>query len=89
MKTKLPPEVRQMLPLTPAVFFVLFSLASGDKHGYAIMQDTATFSSGEFRMGPGTLYGYPYPESEAAPLSPDMHFRHDPSYRAGRAKLSQ
>ena len=36
-----------------------------------------------------SAHGYPYPESEAAPLSPDMHFRHDPSYRAGRAKLSQ
>src|SRR5215831_6399953 len=56
MKPNLPPEVRQMLPLTPAVFFVLFSLANGNKHGYAIMQDTAIFSNGEFRMGPGTLY---------------------------------
>src|SRR5262249_22606749 len=56
MKTTLPSELRQMLPLTPAVFFVLFSLADGEKHGYAIMQDTATLSNGEFRMGPGTLY---------------------------------
>ena len=56
MKPNLPPELRQMLPLTPAVFFVLFSLANGEKHGYAIMQDTIAFSDGEFRMGPGTLY---------------------------------
>src|SRR5208283_5211110 len=56
MKNDLPPELRQMLPLTPAVFVVLFSLADGEKHGYAIMQDTTTFSNGEFRMGPGTLY---------------------------------
>lgn len=56
MKPHLPPEVRGMLPLTPAVFFVLFSLADAEKHGYAIMQDTITFSNGEFRMGPGTLY---------------------------------
>jgi DNA-binding PadR family transcriptional regulator len=56
MKTNLPPELRQMLPLTPAVFFVLFSLVDSEKHGYAIMQDTTAFSNGEFRMGPGTLY---------------------------------
>ena len=56
MKMSLPSELRQMLPLTPAVFFVLFSLADGEKHGYAIMQDTSAFSKGEFRMGPGTLY---------------------------------
>jgi len=44
------------LPLTPAVFFVLFSLADGEKHGYAIMQGMATLSGGKVHMGPGTLY---------------------------------
>lgn len=34
---------------------VLASLADGDKHGYAIMQDVETFAS--VRLGPGTLYG--------------------------------
>jgi DNA-binding PadR family transcriptional regulator len=53
---KIPEQLRQLLPLTPAVFFVLFSLADGDKHGYAIMQQMAELSRGEFRMGPGTLY---------------------------------
>jgi DNA-binding PadR family transcriptional regulator len=43
-------------PLTPAVFFTLFALASGDKHGYAIMQETRSLSDGSFRMGPATLY---------------------------------
>jgi DNA-binding PadR family transcriptional regulator len=43
-------------PLTPAVFFTLFALASGEKHGYAIMQETQTLSDGSFRMGPATLY---------------------------------
>jgi DNA-binding PadR family transcriptional regulator len=59
MKTKkdeLPNEVMRLLPLTPAVFFILFSLADGDKHGYAIMQETSKLSEGTFRMGPGTLY---------------------------------
>src|ERR1700676_1193159 len=59
MKTKkydLPNEVMRLLPLTPAVFFILFALADGDKHGYAIMQETDKLSEGRFRMGPGTLY---------------------------------
>jgi DNA-binding PadR family transcriptional regulator len=59
MKTKkhdLPNEVMRLLPLTPAVFFILFALADGDKHGYAIMQETSKLSEGRFRMGPGTLY---------------------------------
>jgi DNA-binding PadR family transcriptional regulator len=38
------------------VFYVLFSLADGEKHGYAIMQAMAALSDGKFRMGPGTLY---------------------------------
>lgn len=50
------PGQRELLPLTPAVFFVLFALADGEKHGYAVMQQVAILSGGEFRMGPGTLY---------------------------------
>lgn len=34
---------------------VLASLAEGDKHGYAMMEDIERFSS--VRLGPGTLYG--------------------------------
>lgn len=34
---------------------VLASLANGDKHGYAIMEDIESFSG--VRLGPGTLYG--------------------------------
>jgi len=52
----LSPEQRKLLPLTPAVFFVLFALADGEKHGYAVMQHVAVLSEGKFRMGPGTLY---------------------------------
>ena len=51
----MPPEQLQ-LPLTPAVFFILFALADGEKHGYAIMQEVSLLSGGKFRMGPGTLY---------------------------------
>jgi len=56
VKRDLPEELRQLVPLTPAVFYVLFALADGDKHGYAVMQETAELSEGKFRMGPGTLY---------------------------------
>ena len=34
---------------------VLASLAAGDKHGYAIMEDVERFAG--IRLGPGTLYG--------------------------------
>ncbi|HUP04766.1 MAG TPA: helix-turn-helix transcriptional regulator [Bryobacteraceae bacterium] len=34
---------------------VLASLAEGDKHGYAIMEDVVRFAG--VRLGPGTLYG--------------------------------
>jgi DNA-binding PadR family transcriptional regulator len=34
---------------------VLASLAEGDKHGYAMMEDIGRFAG--VRLGPGTLYG--------------------------------
>jgi DNA-binding PadR family transcriptional regulator len=34
---------------------VLASLADGDKHGYAMMEDIQQFA--KVRLGPGTLYG--------------------------------
>jgi DNA-binding PadR family transcriptional regulator len=33
---------------------ILTSLAGGDKHGYALMQDVSEFS--DVKLGPGTLY---------------------------------
>ena len=36
-------------------FLVLASLAEGDKHGYAMMEDVERFAG--VRLGPGTLYG--------------------------------
>jgi DNA-binding PadR family transcriptional regulator len=52
----IPEDLQHLLPLTPAVFFILFALAEGERHGYAIMQQVAILSDGKFRMGPGTLY---------------------------------
>jgi DNA-binding PadR family transcriptional regulator len=43
-------------PLSPAVFSILLALADGEKHGYAIMRESAAQSPPN-KMGPGTLYG--------------------------------
>jgi DNA-binding PadR family transcriptional regulator len=43
-------------PLAPAAFLILFALATGDKHGYAIMQEARKLSDHTFRLGPATLY---------------------------------
>ena len=37
--------------------FVLASLASGERHGYGIAQDTEELSEGRVRLTAGTLYG--------------------------------
>ena len=44
-------------PLTPAVFYILLALSSGERHGYGIMKQVETDSQGKVSMGPGTLYG--------------------------------
>jgi DNA-binding PadR family transcriptional regulator len=41
--------------MSDPVLLVLASLAGGDKHGYAIMEDIQAFAG--VRLGPGTLYG--------------------------------
>jgi DNA-binding PadR family transcriptional regulator len=43
-------------PLAPAAFLILFALATGDKHGYAIMQEARKLSEHSFQIGPATLY---------------------------------
>ena len=41
--------------MSDPTILILSSLAEGDKHGYAIMEDIATFAG--IRLGPGTLHG--------------------------------
>jgi DNA-binding PadR family transcriptional regulator len=50
-------DPRSFLPLTPAVFHILLSLADQDRHGYGIAQDVEAATHGEVHLGPGTLYG--------------------------------
>jgi DNA-binding PadR family transcriptional regulator len=46
-----------LLPLTPAMFYVLVALADGQAHGYAIMKEVEQLTGGEVRLSTGTLYG--------------------------------
>ncbi len=41
--------------MSDPTLLVLASLADGEKHGYAMMEDIERFSN--IRLGPGTLYG--------------------------------
>ena len=41
--------------MSDPTLLVLASLADGDKHGYAMMEDIQRFAN--VRLGPGTLYG--------------------------------
>jgi DNA-binding PadR family transcriptional regulator len=50
-------DPRTLLPLTPAVFYVLLALADTDRHGYGIAKDVAARTENRVRLGPGTLYG--------------------------------
>lgn len=38
-------------------FFLLVSLAAGDRHGLAIMRDVLELTGGEVRLWPAALYG--------------------------------
>ena len=50
-------DIEANLPLREATFLVLLSLASGPRHGYAIMKDTEMLSEGRVKLSTGTLYG--------------------------------
>ena len=47
---------RAPLPLTPFEFHILLSLADGEAHGYAILQDVSRRTDDQFRLRTGTLY---------------------------------
>ncbi len=50
-------DVRNFLPITPAAFHVLISLAEGDKHGYAILKEVSRRTDGRVKLSASTLYG--------------------------------
>lgn len=44
------------LPLREPTFYILLSLAPGEKHGYAILRDVEAMSQGRVQLSTGTLY---------------------------------
>lgn len=55
--TNIAPDPESLLPLTPAVFYILLALSDDERHGYGIMQEVERLTQGKIRLGPGTLYG--------------------------------
>jgi DNA-binding PadR family transcriptional regulator len=52
-----PRQAGDFLPLTPALFHILLSLADGQKHGYAILKEVSERTGGAVELSTGTLYG--------------------------------
>ncbi len=50
------PDPESLLPLPTATFHILVALADRDRHGYSILQDVATRTSGKVRLSAATLY---------------------------------
>lgn len=50
-------DLNDMLPLSPAMFYILLALPDGPKHGYAIMKEVEEMTGGKITLGPGSLYG--------------------------------
>jgi DNA-binding PadR family transcriptional regulator len=50
-------NLQQYLPLTETTYFLLLSMASEPRHGYAILKDVQHLSSGRIILSTGTLYG--------------------------------
>lgn len=47
----------RLLPLKPVWFHILLTLASGERHGYAIRQEVEDRTDGAVKLWPTTLYG--------------------------------
>ena len=48
---------QDLLPLREPTFFILLSISTEKKHGYAILQEVEALSKGKIRLSNGTLYG--------------------------------
>jgi DNA-binding PadR family transcriptional regulator len=49
-------DIQSYLPLTETTYFILLSLSSGPRHGYAIMKDVDSLSRARVKLSTGTLY---------------------------------
>jgi len=50
-------DLQKHLPLSPTTLHVLLALTDGPLHGYGIMLEAARQAGGQYKVGPGTLYG--------------------------------
>lgn len=50
-------DIETHLPLTESTLYILLSLISGPRHGYAIMKDVENLSESRVTLSTGTLYG--------------------------------
>ena len=50
-------DAQTFIPLKTQWFHILLTLASGEQHGYGIMQEVVNRSHGKVRLWPATLYG--------------------------------
>jgi DNA-binding PadR family transcriptional regulator len=76
--------------VTDPHILILASLAAGEKHGYAIMEDIRAFA--QVRLGPGSLYGAITRMEERGLISPVESADRRQPYRitpVGRRQLSQ
>jgi DNA-binding PadR family transcriptional regulator len=49
-------EPEDFLPLRPVELEILITLAQGERHGYAIIQETEARTDGALRLETGTMY---------------------------------
>ena len=50
-------DTQGFIPLKTNWFHIMLSLASGEQHGYGIMQEVLNRTTGKVRLWPATLYG--------------------------------
>ena len=48
---------QKFIPLKTHWFHIMLSIAGGEQHGYGIMQEVLTRTTGKVRLWPATLYG--------------------------------
>lgn len=53
---KKPEEYKDLLPLSPVAFHILFALADGEKHGYALRKEVEKVTEGAVVIHIGSLY---------------------------------
>jgi len=49
-------SIHDLLPLREPTFYILLSLSSGEKHGYAILREVEAHSTGRVQLSTSTLY---------------------------------